>query len=620
MVVGGSINAFSTSIAIVVLSCTAFVKMRLIAFRLPVLSCERPTRSSIALYCLYCALIAVAFVLIVGSRTTASSLGPWEELPSVFLAFFFLASALLFSAAHRLNGWMIQSALVIHTLMATTLALIMYPLGYGFDPFLHHAAEKHIATYGSISPLPLIYGGHYAFMVFVSKISGLPVALLDQMLVPLLVGAAPLACWVALKRLVNGSDATRARVILLALAVPYPYIIITTPWSFAILLVLLLVCRFVCSFENSSRISLFDLWLFTFAVFFVHPLAGIPAFFFTSTATLLFYAKKLAPRIQTWFAAAWLLFGSFALALALTLYAAINHEFTIHWMMQSLDWSRLNVFSSRFDALLDPTYLWSLLSLLVVIILASCSVYALIRCGTWRKNIALISLVAAIITLGNAFILRYFIAFSSLVSYERGDYSERLVHLAILFIFPLAAFSVARFAEQFEKPLQLHLVTLFITLLAAGIITAGLYLSYPRNDAFASYHGVTVSAADSDAVRWIHNDAKESEVAILANQVSAAAAIREYGFYRYYSMKSGEQFYYSIPASSQLHAYFMQMASRPEPRVIDSVRALLPVSVVYFILHDYEPRFELVADIAARFAVREQSFGDGAVRVFVYEQ
>lgn len=617
----GSLESISVSFAVIIMSSAAFWRLRNASVRIPSITCFPFQSKTILLFTVYCILTTAAFFFVWSARTTATSLGPWEELSPAFLVLFFLGATFLFSAVSQFNEWMIRLALIIHTLMATTLALIIYPLGYGFDPFLHHATQEHIVLTGSINPIPLIYSGHYAVMVFTSKITGFPVAFLDSMLVPLLAGiAVPLACYHALKEFLNGSSARRMRVLLLALAVPYPYIIITTPWSFALVLVALSLCLFLASCGRSSRQHLLDCWIFSSAAFFVHPLAGIPALFFAASATIFPVMRTWQLQLRVWLTGIWLLLGSVLLAGALAVYAIINNEFAIFFGLKVVDWIAPILPSSRFNILLDPTYLWSSIVFLSVGVLSIFGAFALYRHGGWRKDVAIVVSAAALATLGNAFIMRNFISFSSLISYERDDYSERLIHLALLFLFPLSAYGISLLVKQWSESAQRPLTSLFFTLLAGGIIAAGLYLSYPRNDAFASYHGTTVSASDIEAVRWIHNDSKGKDYAVLANQVSAAAAIREYGFYRYYPTQQGEQFYYSIPASSRLHNYFTKMASRPEARIIEDVRTVVPVSTVYFILHDYEPRFKIIANLASQFAAREQSFNDSAIRVFVYEK
>ncbi|MBI4281422.1 hypothetical protein HY625_01235, partial [Candidatus Uhrbacteria bacterium] len=81
-----------------------------------------------------------------------------------------------------------QSPLLLFllTFLTLSISLFIFPLGSGFDPFIHQATEKIIAATGTITPKPLYYIGQYTLVVFLSKILGISVAWVDKLLVPLL--------------------------------------------------------------------------------------------------------------------------------------------------------------------------------------------------------------------------------------------------------------------------------------------------------------------------------------------------------------------------------------------------------------------------------------------------
>ena len=59
----------------------------------------------------------------------------------------------------------------LHLLLTFSVANIIFPLGFGFDPFIHQATEKHILDFGFILPKKLYYIGQYVLVGFLSKIS-----------------------------------------------------------------------------------------------------------------------------------------------------------------------------------------------------------------------------------------------------------------------------------------------------------------------------------------------------------------------------------------------------------------------------------------------------------------
>ena len=61
-----------------------------------------------------------------------------------------------------------------------------------------------------------------------------------------------------------------------------------------------------------------------------------------------------------------------------------------------------------------------------------------------------------------------------------------------------------------------------------------MYLSYPRFDHYHNSRGFSVGRADINAVRWINDHAENDDYIVLANQQVSAAAIREFGFKKYF--------------------------------------------------------------------------------------
>ena len=148
------------------------------------------------LFAAYVILYLISFSYLFKYSTQESILSPWEILPKTFFLIFVLLNILLliillnkdnegnapfsFSPTYRLT------VLSLHSFLIFSIALIVYKIGYGFDPFVHRASENALSDLGYILPKPLYYIGQYVLVVFYEKILFLKISLIDKLLTPLL--------------------------------------------------------------------------------------------------------------------------------------------------------------------------------------------------------------------------------------------------------------------------------------------------------------------------------------------------------------------------------------------------------------------------------------------------
>ena len=151
------------------------------------------------------------------------------------------------------------------------------------------------------------------------------------------------------------------------------------------------------------------------------------------------------------------------------------------------------------------------------------------------------------------------------------------------------------------------------------LITSALYFSYPRYDSFFNSRGYSVSETDIAAVNWI-NGASQKDYIVLANQQVSAAALKQFGFKKYYSTADGnELFYYPIPTSSLLYQYYLDMVyKKPNQKTMSAAMTLAGVNEGYFILNKYWFAFPKILDEAKYSADSWTEFGAGQVYVFKY--
>jgi hypothetical protein len=94
-----------------------------------------------------------------------------------------------------------------------------------------------------------------------------------------------------------------------------------------------------------------------------------------------------------------------------------------------------------------------------------------------------------------------------------------------------------------------------------------------------------VTASDISAVQFIQSHASGGYI-VLANQMVGAAAIKEFGFAKYY----GDEFYYSMPNAGQkkLYALYEKMVfEKPLRENMETAMKLTGVDEAYFVLDDY---------------------------------
>ena len=137
--------------------------------------------------------VTVAFLdttllgLLWSRRTIELMPSPWQAVTVWFFIIFTISTILLIYtiAKHRYTN--IALALVsLHLFTIYAIAPLLYPLGFGFDAFIHRATEQWIFEYGSISPKQPYYIGQYSFVVFLAKLTYLPLFWIDVLLVPVL--------------------------------------------------------------------------------------------------------------------------------------------------------------------------------------------------------------------------------------------------------------------------------------------------------------------------------------------------------------------------------------------------------------------------------------------------
>ena len=502
---------------------------------------------------IYLILFILALFILFYNQTDQAIRSPWEMVPVLFFIIYFLATIFLLKTRNLI-------LLSLHFFLTFIIAVIIYKIGYGFDPFVHRAAEYKLAELGYVLPKPFYYIGQYTLVVFLSKIFFTPINLIDKILVPLLAAITlPSVVYYSLKNYIKNNSLLIASCLLL-LVLATPLFFYTVPQSLGNLFLLILI------FLLFNNINKYLTWFLVIIIFLIHPLAGIPALILAGVKNFkkLFYilASVLIPLFFIFSS----LISDFKIKFSLNNFSNLTGLFE-------------NIFSylpfySVYHLIYLIEYNWIILFILIII----AGIYYLIKTG--NKKLLVVSCKLLVVLLINLILLSFF-EFKAVIDYEQTEFVKRLGQIILLVLAPVFLLGVYYILDKINN---LKAGRYIVIVLAAGILTIGLYLNYPHVDAFEKNRGFSVSKADIEAVRAINLDGAEKNFVVLANQSTAAASLQEFGFKKYY----GNYFYYPIPTSSELYEIYLKMVyNGPSLAYINQARELTGVTRIYFVINDY---------------------------------
>jgi hypothetical protein len=574
------------------------------------------------------------FRFLINAGITYAIRSPWEIIPFEFFLTYFGASAILLFFILKSQTESLNLILTsIHTFLTVSLVLFVYKIGYGFDPFIHQATEKIIAAQGFVLPKPFYYLGQYSLVVFLEKILQIPIEWIDKLLLPTLISLLlPATIFFSFKPLINRKTSFRHKfgeggpsaslLSLLILILPFTIFINTTPQGLANFYLLIIIFLGILALHR--EFSIFYLWFLGLTTLLIHPLAGLPSLIFIFLLTLFLVFEK---QEGVWeFLRQFIFIGSFVLsAVAVFLlfvaasfflknYAPIispkfledsNNIFTIlnwHWP----------VWINHFRPLYDLVYTYGK-NIVFLILAIGLSGFFLLR----KKMPEILVYLAAFFALMiNYLLIKLFVSFPSLISYEQQAYSERILEISFYFLIPLFLFALYKLFEKLQA--NQRFLKLFFILLFPLFLTFSLYYSYPKDDGedYQIDRGYNVSASDIAAVHAIDQDAGSADYIVLANQMVSAAAVREFGFAKYF----GPYFYYPIPTGDPLYQYYLKMVYEPPTRAtITEAADLTGVHLVYFVLNDYWTDADKITEAAKSTADNTTEIDNGKIWIFKYQ-
>ncbi|HTK04250.1 MAG TPA: hypothetical protein VL500_01600 [Candidatus Eisenbacteria bacterium] len=576
----------------------------------------------------FLAAISFGFSVLKEAATVTSIRSPWDVVPRLFFIVFFLAAAGMLASS--LGGFAPRLSLASATglaLLATSVAATVYAVGYGFDPFIHQATEMTIFRDGLITPKPLYYVGQYAFVTMLARLLGGNVVAIDTWLVPIAFALiVPCAYW-SLRKAFGFPASASAAAAACVLLLPLSSFAASTPQGLANALFLMTAFLALPSVV-AGAFPRAVLIILAAATATVHPLAGIPLVIFVTLAYLA-SGERLRGVGE---AARWLVLGEVALAGSVALPIVFIMNSIVSGIGVSINVEALKspvtifedlqsgpaVATRQFMAVFDLVYSWRAWREAALIGAALAGIAVL-----WRRTRGgMVYLAAAAVFFANFVLLRSVVRFPFLISYERSNYADRILELTLFILAPMAAAALAALFTRAARSFSALRVGVMVVL--AALMTSSLYLAYPRRDKYESSRGWSTSAADVEAVRIINKDAAGRPFIALANQSVSAAAVREFGFKRYFASQDPERpgllFYYPIPTGDALYKKFLDMNEQlGSYAAAEKAMDLAGVDTAYYVVSYYWWDAQRIILTAKRQADRSWNVQDKDY-VFKYER
>jgi hypothetical protein len=563
---------------------------------------------------------AYLFYYLFTHATVEATRSPWPFINFQFFLIFFILTFFLIIFIRRTESTVLSFfTIFVHSSLLLSVALIIYKLGYGFDPFVHRAAEKYINDFGSVTPKTPYYLGQYALVIMLSKITALSIGLIDKILLPLLEAIIlPPLVFLTLRHGFQMERQSARLGSLLFFLIPFSSFIATTPNDLAIFFAIALMF-FGALFLTTELVPWSVPLILILAVLAIHPLIGLPMLAFYLLLMSLTNFKLLAEYRELKFGVPTIIFILSASLLPAVFIIFLKADF--HWPNLKQIWDLIALPSLPQLRPKEPFSIWFALIYYYNYILPL-GILATSAFGSWliwknkKQSTVMLFLLSWLALWINITFLKL-VKLPNIINYEQADYANRLTHFSFYLIMPLFLFGLIYFINYLDKKIP----AIFVYAGLALLITVSFYLSYPRVDNYAFSKSFNVSQNDFEAVRQIETKSARADYIVLSHQIFSAAALQEYGFKKYYKTPIGEIFYYALPTGDIMYEYFQKMVyGQADRATMNAAMDLVGVKQAFLILHDYWNSFATAVPQAKATANEWWAVDNGKILVFWYKR
>lgn len=605
------LNVQSLQIIFIILNVLPLLFIKNIELNLPKFQLPKLTINTI-LFTLITVLVIVITYLYFTASTAETIFSPWLILPPYLILLYAICvfALLVYILLSKNRKFVFLTSLVFF--VSTSLAVIIYKLGYGFDPFIHEVTANIIQDTGTITPKPLYYLGFYSLIINLKWLTGISIAILNKWLVPVLFSLI-LPVFIYYIHKINFTEKKNnfRYLPILLLILPFSLFINSTPQALAnLLFIILLFWQFISNEYNKYHFTIGT--LLTIAILSIHPITGVPAFFLWLFTIFKKYSqtKDVQKIISRLVMIEISILGALAIPALFVLNSYLNdNPISIALNIPELFTQTYQYIS--FVSFYDFAYLLPLLSKTFILAMAIYGIVYLIQESKINDYSHFIYLY--LITLVNFFICKYWLSYNFLISYEQEIYAARIWDLSWYILLPFSFIGAALLIKKIASYPFLH--RFFILLLLTSLITSNFYLSYPRRDPYIYNKSINTSSFDFEAVNYISSIAPTDYV-VLANQAVSAAAIAEFGFAKYYD----DLFYYPLPTSSPLYQSYLDLAYQKKSitAVLNQIVSKTSQADIYFVINDYWTGFEDIVNEHKKNATAWHIIGEENIYIFYY--
>ena len=550
-------------------------------------------------------ILLLVFVL---ARTDQAIISPWNLLSSEVFILYAAATFFLYLTAKEAKPWLFLSLSVLHTFVTLSAAAIIYAVGFGFDPFIHRAAEQALLADGFIEPRQILYSGQYLLVTALHYLTSIPLKLIDVWLVPATASIVlPIASYIGLRHGWKVKEHLARIGSLGFLFLPMVLSYFTVPYTFTYTFFLALIFLLPLARRN-NKIALI-LLLTSITMIFFHPLLAVPY-----TIWLLGYL--FGQKKQRLFKVLTFLAISIAVPAMFVVHAGIGLQDII--IYNPLD--RLDLFFNLFyNPFIDhfpyiPVFLDLLYEiryylpycLLLIAGLGSLTLKKQKQDFGWYWTLVL-GLIGAMFFSSTMFEI------PGIIVHEQAEFALRLEQAMFTVVIPIVVLVLIKLYYQSKNLLRYALL-----ILLAGIITINWYFTYPQFNLKYPFYSPSVSQTDLDTVQEIDLRASGQQYLVLSNQMTSAAALQEFGFANYYQLDGQDILWYAIPTGGPLYQEFIGMIEfgQIEQRM-NSLQDKTKVDKIYLSLHSYWPWSEgLVSELAQ--TASDYFEQDNQIQVYIY--
>jgi hypothetical protein len=502
----------------------------------------------------------------------------------------------------------------LHFLLLSSIAVILYKIGYGYDSFIHGATLKIIAKTGTIQPRLFIYIGQYGLSLFLSQLWQLDVFKVNTLLLPLLFSLIwPTSIFYGLRYSFRWSYRMSYLGVVLSLLIGFSYFIMTSPQSLSFLFVVLVV--FIAPELRKNEIPVWFTFILALMTITIHPISGIPLLFMAFILSFDYWIAKR--KIKKTINIIIYSFSAVALPIFLGFYQWMNGVTVNNIINQPLKWPMpplsLHWFKN-FDFPFDWLHNIGQNLYLIYFIITIIGLYLILvnhKIIFFRNQLILLG-----ILLSNYILTKIFINFNLQISYQKDDYPNRILFLIALCALPFFLTSFYYLFHNYIKKQPSIMNVFWISTIISLLLMVSIYFSYPVYDRYLNSKSANVTASDLHTVEYIENDAQGEPYIVLANQMVGAAAIHKFGFAKYYN----DNFYYSMPlGSNNIYQEFLTMIEGQATReVAQNAMNKAKVNRLYFVVNNYWHSSKIANEQAKNSADEVIPIDNGINNIYIY--